>query len=302
MKTASRAIASILVPGSILLATFAAVQPASADGPEMSLKDRQQWDEIAKHIDEKAQGASEKCGVTITAKLDIPSFKGQDIFKQSPTAYCRDAINNVTAICATDSGKASVKKSLSSITCRKSNDGTKVSRENKGLVVHIDPLKTTISGKEKNVSSWKTALEESFVADAPSGTNGGEMLLRDRLEWDQMIKHIDDKAKDASDKCGVAITAKFDVASFKGQDLAKSPPTAACRDAVNNVTAICAKDSGKAAVQRNVSSITCKRGDDGTKVSRDGTKLTVQLDPAKTGIVGKKPGATSWKSALEEIL
>ena len=68
------------------------------------------------------------------------------------------------------------------------------------------------------------------------------------------------------------------------------------------VTAICARDSGKAAVKKNVSSITCKRGDDGTKVSRDGTKLTVQLDPAKTSIVGKKPGATSWKSALEEIL
>jgi hypothetical protein len=285
----------------ILLATFTAAQPAVADGPEMSLKDRQQWDEIVKQIDEKAQAATEKCGTTITAKFDIPSFKGQDLFRQSPTAYCRDAVNTVSALCASDVGKASVKKSLSAITCRHSNDGTKVGREGKGLSVYIDPARTAITGKEKGVASWKTALEESFVADPPPSTNGGEMLLRDRQEWEQMIKLIDEKAKDASDKCGTTITAKFDVASFKGQDLFVHSPTGACRDAVNNVTAICAKDSGKAAVQKNVSTISCKRGDTGTKVTRDGKTLSVQLDPAKTGIVSKS-GATSWKSALEEIL
>jgi hypothetical protein len=210
-------------------------------------------------------------------------------------------VNTVTALCATDVGKASVKKSVATITCRHSTDGTKATREGKALTISIDPAKTAVTGKEKGVSSWKSALEESFVADAPAGSNGGEMLLRDRQEWEQMVKLIDEKAKAASDKCGTTVTAKFDIASFKGQDLAKHPPTAACRDAVNNITAICAKDSGKSAVKKNVSTITCKRSDDGTKVSRDGNALSVQLDPAKPGI-SSKSGASSWKTALEEIL
>lgn len=156
-------------------------------------------------------------------------------------------------------------------------------------------------GKEKGVASWKTALEESFVADPPAGSNGSEMLLRDRQEWEQIIKHIDDKAKDASDKCATSISAKLDVASFKGQDLFLHSPTGYCRDAVNTITTICAKDAGKAAVQKNVSTVTCKRSDAGTKATRDGKAVSIHLDPAKTGIVSKS-GATSWKSALEEIL
>lgn len=90
MKRASRVITSILVPAAIVLATFSTTQPAVADD-EMSLKDKQAWAEIVKHMDEKAAAATEKCGTTITAKLDIASFKGQDIFKQSPTAQCREA-------------------------------------------------------------------------------------------------------------------------------------------------------------------------------------------------------------------
>ena len=302
MKNPTRLIASLLVPGSIILATFTAARPAVADGPEMSLKDRQAWDEIVKEIDEKAKLASEKCGTSITAKLDIPSFKGVDLFKQSPTAYCRDSINTVATLCtANEVGKASVKKSVSTITCRHSSDGTKLSREGKALSVHIDPVKTAITGKEKGVSSWRSALLESFVADPPPGTNGSEMLLRDRQSWEEIIKHIDEKAKAASDKCGTTITAKWDVASFKGQDLFQQSPTAACRDAINNVTNLCAVDSGKAAVQKNVSTVTCKRSDDGTKVTRDGKTLSVQLDPVKSGIVSKG-GATSWRSALLEIL
>lgn len=300
MKSASRVITSILVPAAIVLASFSSTQRAVADD-EMSLKDKQQWAEISKHMDDKAAAATEKCGTTITAKFDIASFKGQDIFKQSPTAMCRDAINTVAAICGTDSGKAAVKKSLSTITCRKSTDGTKVSRENKALVVHVDNTKTAITGKAKAVSSWKTALEENFVADAPSSSNGSEMPLRDRLEWDQMITHIEEKAKNATDKCGTPISARFDIASFKGQDLAKQSPTAQCRDSINTLASTCSTELGKAAVKQKVASVWCKRSDEGTKVSRDGTKLVVHIDPAKPGIVSKS-GGTSWKSALDEAL
>jgi hypothetical protein len=302
MKAQFRRLASILVPGSVLVATFVTSPPAIADGPEMSLKDRQAWDEISKEIDGRAQAASEKCGTTITAKFDIPSFKGQDLFTQSPTAACRDVVNNVSALCgANDVGKASVKKSISTITCRRSNDGTKLGREGKALTVHLDPAKTGITGKEKGVSSWRSALLENLVADPPPNTNGSEMLLREREQWESIIKEIDERGKSASEKCGTPITAKLDIASFKGQDLWVHPPTGACRDAVNTLANLCARDVGKSAVQKNVSTVTCKRSDNGTKVTRDGKALSVQLDPVKSGVVSKS-GGTSWKSALEEIL
>jgi hypothetical protein len=153
-----RLIASLLVPSSIVLASFTAAPAAGAE-PEMSLKDRQQWDEMTKHIEDKARLASEKCGTTITAKFDIPSFKGQDLFRQSPTAGCRDAINTLTAICAKDSGKAAVKKNVATVTCKRSADGTKVTREGTELSVQLDPAKRGITSKS-GATSWKTALEE----------------------------------------------------------------------------------------------------------------------------------------------
>jgi len=302
MKNPTRLAASLLVPAAIILATFTAAQPAVADGPEMSLKDRLAWDEISKEITERGKAASEKCGTTITASFDIPSFKGQDLFNHSPTAACRDTINTIATLCtANEVGKASVKKSVSTITCRRSNDGTKLAREGKALNVYLDPAKTAITGKVKGVSSWRSALIESFVADPPPGTNGSEMLLRERLSWEEIIKEIDEKGKAVSDKCGTTITAKLDVASFKGQDLFVNSPTGACRDSVSTLSSICANDSGKAAVQKNVSTVTCKRSDEGTKVTRVGKALSVQLDPAKTGIVAKS-GGTSWRTALLDIL
>lgn len=158
-KNRMLAVLSLLAPAAIVLA---ATHPAEADGAEMSLKDKQQWAEMSKHIDAKAAQATEKCGTTITASFDIPSFKGQDLFRQSPTGACRDAVNTVTAICASDLGKATVQKSVSTITCRRSNDGTKVSREGKNVVIHLDPAKTAIVGKEKGSYSWKSALEETL--------------------------------------------------------------------------------------------------------------------------------------------
>ena len=112
---------------------------------------------------------------------------------------------------------------------------------------------------------------------------------------------IDEKAKRASEKCGTPISGKLDVASFKGQDLFVHSPTAACRDSLNTVATICGTELGKTTVKSHVASVLCKKGDKGTKVSRDGSRLTVLIDPAKPGIVSKS-GGTSWKTALDEAL
>jgi hypothetical protein len=285
---------TLVCPVALMVAT---THPAGAD-EAMSLKDKQQWAEITKHIDDKAKDASEKCGTKITATVDIPSFAGQDIFTQSPTGYCRDAINTLTSLCTfSDISKGAVQKSVSTVTCRKSNDGTGATRSGKELVVSIDPNKTAIKG-----ASWKSAIEDVLVATPPAGADVSEMVLKERLQWAEMTKHIDEKAKLASDKCGVTITAGFDIPSFKGQDLFKQPPTGVCRDVVNTVATLCSTPIGKSTVQKSVSTITCRKGADGTKATRQAKGIVVHADPAKTGIVGKQKGSYSWKSALEEIL
>lgn len=152
-----RHVLALVVPAALV---FAAAPNASADDPEMSLKDKKQWAEMTKEIEEKAAQASEACGTKITAGFDIPSFKGTDLFKESPTAKCRDAVSTLSALCASDTGKEAVKKNVATVTCKKSTEGTKVTRDKKALTVHIDHKNPYIKGKEKGSYSWKSALEE----------------------------------------------------------------------------------------------------------------------------------------------
>lgn len=137
----------------------ASSSPASAE-PEMSLKERQEWAEMTKIIEERAEAASKKCDTKITASFDIASFKGTDLFRDSPTAACRDLIYNVENLCSTDTGKTAVKNGVATISCKKSTDGTRVTRDGKALTVHIDRQHSSIQGKEKGSYSWKSALEE----------------------------------------------------------------------------------------------------------------------------------------------
>ena len=156
MRIRSFAIALAVVPAVFVIASS---EPASAD-PEMSLKDRQEWAQMTKIIEERAEAASKKCETKIVASFDIPSFKGTDLFRESPTARCRDLVYNVENLCTTAVGKTAVKNSVSTITCKKSTDGVRVTRDSKSLTVHIDSKNPYIQGKQKGSYSWKSALEE----------------------------------------------------------------------------------------------------------------------------------------------
>lgn len=285
--------------GVVTMATIAACAVSNRAGadPQMSLKDRQQWDEIKKEIAAKGAQASEKCGVTFDVSIDVGSFAGMDPFTQSPTAYCRDFIDNVKSVCSgSEIGKASVQKSASKIICKKSSDGTKATRSGKELTVHIDHGKTAITGG----GSWKTTLEDILVASGPNG--GEDMSLKDRQAWAEIIHNMEQTSKSTNQKCDSKIAVSYDVASFKGTDLFKQSPEAVCRDLVTAVGSVCNTPTGKKAVQSEVQTITCKKSGDGTKVTRSGSALTVGFDANNKSIVGKKPGSYSWKSALEEIL
>jgi hypothetical protein len=156
MKIRSFALALSLVPAAVLLAG----SPPAEAGGEMSLKDKKEWAQMTKIIDARAEAASKKCETKITAKFDIPSFKGTDLFQDSPTAKCRDLIYNVENLCTTDEGKTSVKAHVATITCKKSTDGTSVTRDDKALTVNIDRKNPYIKGAKPGNYSWKSALEE----------------------------------------------------------------------------------------------------------------------------------------------
>lgn len=156
MRIRSYAVALAVIPTVFVIASS---EPASAD-PEMSLKDRQEWAQMTKTIEERAEAASKACNTKITASFDIPSFKGTDLFRDSPTAACRDLIYNVGNLCTTEAGKSAVQSGVSTISCKKSTDGTSVARDAKALTVHIDRQNSSIKGKQKGSYSWKSALQE----------------------------------------------------------------------------------------------------------------------------------------------
>ena len=151
---------SALASAALVLGTGHA---AEADGPRMSLKDTQQWAENAKLVADKARVASEQCGTTITATIDIPSYKGWAPERLAPTEQCRDALVSIGAICRTPAGKSAVQQSVSTVTCRRSGDsntGTKLTRQGKGVVVAIEPTKAYVVDKKGSTTSWEYALKE----------------------------------------------------------------------------------------------------------------------------------------------
>lgn len=293
MKIVTRGLFAFLAPSALVLAAAA---PAVADpSAGMSLKEKQAWEERTAVIEKKAAEATNACGTKITAAWDVASFKGQDVEKQSPTAACRDAIYAVTWACSTEVGKAAVQRSVSSITCRSSSSGTKPALEGKHLVVGIDSGSGTITLDGKPGShSWSSAMNEIVHAPAPE-PGQPDMPLRERKEWDEIIAHMKKNAAQVSTTCGTTINARVDVASFRGLDVSKKPPTAKCRDAIDTLGALCASSTGKKTVQSKVSDVVCKSSSDGTKPSLAGHTLTVHIDPDK-GVGG------SWKTALESTL
>jgi len=153
-------IRSFLLASALPTALVVAAAPSAEAGDGPTAKEKREWAEMTKIIEEKAAAASKKCETKITAKWDVASFKGTDVFQDSPTAKCRDLIYNVENLCTTDTGKESVKEHVDTITCRRSTDGTSVTRDGKALTVHIDRKNPYIKGKQPGSYTWKSALEE----------------------------------------------------------------------------------------------------------------------------------------------
>ncbi|MEQ1507080.1 MAG: hypothetical protein ABMB14_32935 [Myxococcota bacterium] len=131
----------------------------------------------------------------------------------------------------------------------------------------------------------------AFAGDTLAQQNG----------WAAYESHLDDKVAQVNAACGAKLTASYDHATYPAFDPIADRTESACLAAVGTLSALCATDPGKQVV-RKLASATCRLSTTGTGVTRAGAALTVNVDPANSGITGAKPGSYSWKSALEEIL
>ena len=148
-----------------------------------------------------------------------------------------------------------------------------------------------------------SVIVTALILSVSSVANAGS--LEDTEFWERVQTEIDAKAVKSSKTCDTVITAAIDISSFAGVDLAHAPIQAYGRDAVAALENVCNTGaSAKKAVQGQIKTVTLRRGKSGTQVAleKDKSELVVYIDPAKTGISGKKPGSYSWVSAIKEVL
>lgn len=153
-------------------------------------------------------------------------------------------------------------------------------------------------------SALAVAVSAPAAADPPPSSDPmAGLSLHEREVWEERKANIEKVAAGATTACGTKITAAFDIASFKGQDVDKSLPTAACRDTVLALKTFCSDDVGKAAVQRSVSKVTCRSSSDGTKPVLSGKELVVNIDAKSSSIQLEGKGKDwSWQGALAELV
>ncbi|MGE6761426.1 hypothetical protein ACQKGO_25645 [Corallococcus interemptor] len=112
------------------------------------------------------------------------------------------------------------------------------------------------------------------------------------------------KKEDAVNKaCGSSVKSSYDRSTYPAFDPMKDRTQSACQMAVGTLVEVCGTADGKAAVKESVTQTVCRLSTEGTKVTLDGSVVTIHIDPENTSITGKRPdGAYSWKSAYEELL
>ena len=141
---------------SLLVLLLAGVASA---GVNDTLAQKEGWALYASELARVTTKVNDTCGSALKTRYDPSTWPSFDPATDRTRGACEMAVSTLSAICATDPGKESV-RALSGATCRFSTEGTKVSRDGKALTVWIDPAKTSIVGKEAGSYSWASALRE----------------------------------------------------------------------------------------------------------------------------------------------
>lgn len=122
--------------------------------------------------------------------------------------------------------------------------------------------------------------------------------------WAAYNEGLAEHAKKVDEKCGTKLESSYDLASYpKSFDPLTDLTRSSCETAVGTLSEVCRTAPGKETVLAKVKKTVCKITADETRVTLDGTTLTVHINPAKrSSITGLKKGSYSWVSALKEIL
>ncbi|MCY1014552.1 hypothetical protein [Pyxidicoccus sp. MSG2] len=146
---------------SLCLCLFASLAVADdSSSKRLTVAQKNGWATYEKDLKAKEDAVNKACGTALKSSYDKASYPAFDPLKDRTQSACQAAVGTVVEVCRTAEGKASVKETLTKTVCRLSTEGTRVSVDAGVLVIHIDPDKSTIVGKQPGGYSWKSALEE----------------------------------------------------------------------------------------------------------------------------------------------
>jgi hypothetical protein len=146
----------------IAASAFGIHESAKAAPKGVSVGDAEQWAQAEKELQSKVKPLNDACGSTVTAGYDDKSYEGMSIDDARPSAACKQSFDALKEVCRTDIGKTAVRDKVKKFTCRFSKTGTKVSHSGTEIVIHLDPKKTGIEGKQPGSYSWISALKEQL--------------------------------------------------------------------------------------------------------------------------------------------
>ena len=152
-----------LVAASVTAATLALALGSSAvaaPARSPSLEEKEFFAEAQKSLDEKAKTVNEKCGTTITARIDVDSFVQADAGTTGIKHPCENALLAVGEVCRTDEGKKTVAEKITSYTCRHTASDSQAELSKKQLIAHVNPKSGAIKGKKPGSYSWLSAVKE----------------------------------------------------------------------------------------------------------------------------------------------
>ncbi len=138
------------------------VKPAEPDAAEPAgegLAQKEGWANYAKELKRKTDAVNAACGGKLSGSYDKSTYTNFDPMQDRTQSACEQAVGTLTAICATDAGKEAVSK-LTRATCKFSTSGTGASLAGTTLVIKIDPVKSSITGKAAGSYSWASAIKE----------------------------------------------------------------------------------------------------------------------------------------------
>ena len=144
----------------LLLALSGVYGTADAAPKGVDLQDSERWLEAEKELQAKVKPLNEACGSALSASYDDPSYQGISYDDARANAACKLSFDHLKEVCRTEMGKTAVRNKVTKFTCRFSKTGTRTSLEGKQLVIHLDPKKTGIVGKQAGSYSWISAIKE----------------------------------------------------------------------------------------------------------------------------------------------